>query len=123
VTPNTIQRDEEKEAPPKPRRDRSLAKTHTAKTASEVQDEVIRCYARSCAAREFAQAEFGRANVWVRANTDNDHGPIVGGEQLQVDLPTLVDTRLLIQANSGGGKSGARRAAVLGEASKALPRA
>ncbi|HTT77096.1 MAG TPA: DUF87 domain-containing protein [Candidatus Binataceae bacterium] len=27
------------------------------------------------------------------------------GEQLAIDLPTLVDTRLLIQANSGGGKS------------------
>jgi hypothetical protein len=32
-------------------------------------------------------------------------GQIVGGEKLDLDLPTLVDTRLLIQANSGGGKS------------------
>jgi len=32
-------------------------------------------------------------------------GQIVGGDKLLVDLPTLVDTRLLIQANSGGGKS------------------
>jgi uncharacterized protein len=32
-------------------------------------------------------------------------GQIVGGKKLQLDLPTLVDTRLLIQANSGGGKS------------------
>src|ERR1700691_5607809 len=32
-------------------------------------------------------------------------GQIVGGEKLELDLPTLVDTRLLIQANSGGGKS------------------
>ena len=32
-------------------------------------------------------------------------GQIVGGEKLEIDLPTLVDTRLLIQANSGGGKS------------------
>ncbi len=32
-------------------------------------------------------------------------GQIIGGGRLEVDLPTLVDTRLLIQANSGGGKS------------------
>jgi hypothetical protein len=32
-------------------------------------------------------------------------GQIVGGKKLQFDLPALVDTRLLIQANSGGGKS------------------
>jgi uncharacterized protein len=32
-------------------------------------------------------------------------GQIVDGERLELDLPTLVDTRLLIQANSGGGKS------------------
>jgi hypothetical protein len=32
-------------------------------------------------------------------------GQIVGGKKLQLDLPILVDTRLLIQANSGGGKS------------------
>jgi hypothetical protein len=32
-------------------------------------------------------------------------GQIVGGKKLEIDLPTLVDTRLLIQANSGGGKS------------------
>ncbi len=32
-------------------------------------------------------------------------GQIVGGGKLEIDLPTLVDTRLLIQANSGGGKS------------------
>jgi hypothetical protein len=30
---------------------------------------------------------------------------IVDAEKLDLDLPTLVDTRLLIQANSGGGKS------------------
>src|SRR5712691_11330148 len=32
-------------------------------------------------------------------------GQIIAGEKLEVDLPTLVDTRLLVQANSGGGKS------------------
>ncbi|HEX4177407.1 MAG TPA: DUF87 domain-containing protein [Rhizomicrobium sp.] len=32
-------------------------------------------------------------------------GQIVGGQKLELDLPTLVDTRLMIQANSGGGKS------------------
>jgi hypothetical protein len=32
-------------------------------------------------------------------------GQIVGGKKLELDLPKLVDTRLLIQANSGGGKS------------------
>ena len=32
-------------------------------------------------------------------------GQIIDGEKLDLDLPTLVDTRLLIQANSGGGKS------------------
>jgi hypothetical protein len=32
-------------------------------------------------------------------------GQIVGGKKLDLDLPKLVDTRLLIQANSGGGKS------------------
>jgi DNA helicase HerA-like ATPase len=32
-------------------------------------------------------------------------GQIVGGGKLKLDLPALVDTRLLIQANSGGGKS------------------
>src|SRR5216684_79754 len=32
-------------------------------------------------------------------------GQIIAGEKLELDLPTLVDTRLLIQANSGGGKS------------------
>ena len=32
-------------------------------------------------------------------------GQIVGAKKLELDLPTLVDTRLLIQANSGGGKS------------------
>jgi DNA helicase HerA-like ATPase len=32
-------------------------------------------------------------------------GQIVSGEKLELDLPALVDTRLLIQANSGGGKS------------------
>ena len=31
-------------------------------------------------------------------------GRIVDGEKLDFDLPSLVDTRLLIQANSGGGK-------------------
>jgi hypothetical protein len=32
-------------------------------------------------------------------------GQIIGGKKLEIDFPTLVDTRLLIQANSGGGKS------------------
>src|SRR5258706_6422209 len=32
-------------------------------------------------------------------------GQIIGGKKLELDLPKLVDTRLLIQANSGGGKS------------------
>ena len=32
-------------------------------------------------------------------------GQIIGGGKLELDMPTLVDTRLLIQANSGGGKS------------------
>jgi Helicase HerA, central domain len=32
-------------------------------------------------------------------------GQIIDGGKLECDLPTLVDTRLLIQANSGGGKS------------------
>jgi uncharacterized protein len=32
-------------------------------------------------------------------------GQISGGHKLELDLPMLVDTRLLIQANSGGGKS------------------
>jgi len=32
-------------------------------------------------------------------------GQIAGGRKLELDLPMLVDTRLLIQANSGGGKS------------------
>lgn len=32
-------------------------------------------------------------------------GQITGGGKLECDLPALVDTRLLIQANSGGGKS------------------
>ena len=32
-------------------------------------------------------------------------GQIAGGQKLVLDLPMLVDTRLLIQANSGGGKS------------------
>src|ERR1700738_1631975 len=32
-------------------------------------------------------------------------GQIIGGEKLDLDLPALVDTRLLIQADSGGGKS------------------
>jgi uncharacterized protein DUF87 len=32
-------------------------------------------------------------------------GQIIGGGRLELDLPALVDTRLLIQANSGGGKS------------------
>jgi hypothetical protein len=36
-------------------------------------------------------------------------GQIVGGKKLEVDLSILVDTRLLIQANSGGGKSWPRR--------------
>jgi hypothetical protein len=32
-------------------------------------------------------------------------GQIAGGHKLELDLPMLVDSRLLIQANSGGGKS------------------
>jgi uncharacterized protein len=32
-------------------------------------------------------------------------GQIVDGGKLECDVPALVDTRLLIQANSGGGKS------------------
>jgi uncharacterized protein len=32
-------------------------------------------------------------------------GQIIGGGKLELDLPMLADTRLLIQANSGGGKS------------------
>src|SRR5437879_8072745 len=32
-------------------------------------------------------------------------GQIIDGGILECDLPTLVDTRLIIQANSGGGKS------------------
>lgn len=32
-------------------------------------------------------------------------GQVVVGGRLELDLPALVDTRLLIQANSGGGKS------------------
>lgn len=32
-------------------------------------------------------------------------GQSAGGKKLELDLPVLVDTRLLIQANSGGGKS------------------
>jgi hypothetical protein len=32
-------------------------------------------------------------------------GQIAGGKKLEIDLPTLVDTRLLIQVNSGDGKS------------------
>src|SRR6266851_3035742 len=32
-------------------------------------------------------------------------GQIIDGGKLECDMPTLVDTRLLIQANSGGGKS------------------
>ncbi len=32
-------------------------------------------------------------------------GQIADGKKLELDLPVLVDTRLLIQANSGGGKS------------------
>jgi hypothetical protein len=32
-------------------------------------------------------------------------GQIAGSRKLELDLPMLVDTRLLIQANSGGGKS------------------
>jgi hypothetical protein len=32
-------------------------------------------------------------------------GQIIGSGRLELDLPALVDTRLLIQANSGGGKS------------------
>jgi uncharacterized protein len=32
-------------------------------------------------------------------------GQNIGGGKLELDLPTLVDTQLLIQANSGGGKS------------------
>jgi hypothetical protein len=32
-------------------------------------------------------------------------GRVIDGGKLDLDLPTLVDTGLLIQANSGGGKS------------------
>ena len=32
-------------------------------------------------------------------------GQMIGGGRLELDLPALVDTRLLIQSNSGGGKS------------------
>jgi len=32
-------------------------------------------------------------------------GQVIGVGNFELDLPTLVDTRLLIQANSGGGKS------------------
>jgi uncharacterized protein len=32
-------------------------------------------------------------------------GQIIDGGKIECDLPTLVDTRLLVQANSGGGKS------------------
>jgi hypothetical protein len=32
-------------------------------------------------------------------------GQIIGGRKLECELPALVDTRLLAQANSGGGKS------------------
>src|SRR5260370_11215514 len=32
-------------------------------------------------------------------------GQIIGGGKLELDLSTLVDTRLLIQANAGGGNS------------------
>ena len=33
-------------------------------------------------------------------------GQIAGGRELEFDLPMLVDTRLLIQANSGGASPG-----------------
>ncbi|HEY2663212.1 MAG TPA: hypothetical protein VGI47_02635 [Candidatus Binataceae bacterium] len=36
-------------------------------------------------------------------------GQIIGRRKLELDLPTLVDTRLLIQANSGGDKAGLLR--------------
>jgi hypothetical protein len=36
-------------------------------------------------------------------------GKVVGDGALAIDLPKLIDTRLLIQANSGGGKSGTLR--------------
>ena len=32
-------------------------------------------------------------------------GQVIGVGKQELDLPTLVDSRLLIQANSGGGKS------------------
>ena len=38
-------------------------------------------------------------------NQDRNHRAIVGDNKRKIDLPTLVDTRLLIRANSGGGKS------------------
>ena len=44
-------------------------------------------------------------NPQVSTETAMITGQIVGGGKLEIDLPTLVDTRLLIQANSGGGKS------------------
>jgi hypothetical protein len=41
----------------------------------------------------------------VVARRGDVHRQIIDGGKLECDLPTLVDTRLLIQANSGGGKS------------------
>jgi hypothetical protein len=42
-------------------------------------------------------------------------GQIVGAKNLELDLPTLVDTRLLIQANFGGGKSWLLRLVAFGQ--------
>src|SRR5712691_7761897 len=47
-------------------------------------------------------------------------GQIIGGGKLELDLPTLVDTRLLIQANSGGGKSWLLRLVVAAEANNVI---
>jgi hypothetical protein len=46
-----------------------------------------------------------RGNPQVGTEAEMIIGQIIGGGKLELDLPTLVDTRLLIQANSGGGKS------------------
>jgi DNA helicase HerA-like ATPase len=44
-------------------------------------------------------------NIPVRREQAMIIGQMIGGGRLELDLPALVDTRLLIQANSGGGKS------------------
>jgi hypothetical protein len=47
----------------------------------------------------------GGGNILVRTEQAMIIGQMIGGGKLELDLPALVDTRLLIQANSGGGKS------------------